>query len=71
MFNDGSLCFYREKINLEKDKAQREADIQIRVGEVSALQKEQDALATTVSQLENQKAEAQKRLDDLDDKVIE
>ena len=56
-------------MRLEVDKAQKEADIQIRNGEVAALQKEQDALNTTVSQLENQKAEAQKRLDELDDKV--
>ena len=59
----------REKMQLEVDKAQKEADIRIRNGEVAALQKEQDALNLTVSQLENQKAEAQKRLDELDDKV--
>ena len=56
-------------MQLEVDKSQKEADIQIRNGEVAALQKEQDALNLTVSQLENQKAEAQKRLDELDDKV--
>ncbi len=56
-------------MQLEVDKAQKEADIQIRNGEVAAMQKEQDALSTTVEQLENQKAEAQRRLDELDDKV--
>lgn len=59
----------REKMSLEKERAQKEADIRIRNGEVAALQKELDAINATVSQLQMQKGEAQKRLDELDDKV--
>jgi len=61
------LC--REKMKLEQEKTQKEADIKIKNGEVLALQKELDAVSNTVKQLEMQKAEAQKRLDELDDKV--
>lgn len=57
-----------EKMKLEQEKAQKEADIKIRNGEVMSLQKELDALSHTVKQLELQKGEAQKRLDELDDK---
>ena len=56
-------------MQLEQERAQKEADIKIRSGEVAALQKELDAINSTLKQLENQKGEAQKRLDDLDDKV--
>ena len=62
--------FHREKMQLERDKQQREADIKIRQGDVQMLQKELDAMTATLHQLENQKKEAQKRLDELDDKVI-
>ncbi|XP_013381272.1 epidermal growth factor receptor substrate 15-like 1 isoform X3 [Lingula anatina] len=57
----------REKIQLEQNKAQRDADIKIRSGEVQTLQKELDAINNTIQQLETQKGEAQKRLDELDD----
>lgn len=56
-------------MKLEQEKAQKEADIKIKNTEVLALQKELDAVSNTVKQLETQKAEAQKRLDELDDKV--
>lgn len=56
-------------MNLEQEKAQKEADIKISNSEVLALQKEFDAISCTVKQLETQKCEAQKRLDELDDKV--
>ncbi|KAL3868078.1 hypothetical protein ACJMK2_040915 [Sinanodonta woodiana] len=58
----------REKLQLEKDSAQRDADIKIINGEVQMLQKELDAITNTLQQLENQKKEAQKCLDELDDK---
>jgi len=64
-----NLFMIREKMKLEQDKTQKEADIKIKNGEVLALQKELDAVSNTVKQLEMQKAEAQKRLDELDDKV--
>ena len=66
-FKSTFLC--REKMKLEQEKTQKEADIKIKNGEVLALQKELDAVSNTVKQLEMQKAEAQKRLDELDDKV--
>ena len=45
------------------------ADIRIRGGEVQMLQKELDTHNGTVMKLETQKAEAQKKLDELDDRV--
>lgn len=59
----------REKRQLEIDVAQKEADIRIRNGEVRNLQTELDTLTATFKQLEVQKREAQKRLDDLDAQV--
>ncbi|KAH9498476.1 hypothetical protein Btru_007610 [Bulinus truncatus] len=58
----------KEKLKLERDKAQQEADIKIRHGEVQVMQKELDSLNATLTQLDAQKKEAQKRLDELDDK---
>jgi epidermal growth factor receptor substrate 15 len=55
----------REKLALETDIAQKEADIKIKSGEIKSLQSELDTLAATLKQLENQKGEAQKRLNDL------
>ncbi|KRT82780.1 HLH domain-containing protein, partial [Oryctes borbonicus] len=55
----------REKLALETDIAQKEADIKIKSGEIKSLQSELDTLAATFKQLENQKGEAQKRLNDL------
>lgn len=57
------LC--REKLALETDIAQKEADIKVKIGEIKNLQSELDTLAATLKQLENQKGEAQKRLNDL------
>ena len=57
-------------MKLEQEKTQKEADIKIKNGEVLALLKELDAVSNTVKQLELQKTEAQKRLDELDDKVL-
>ncbi len=60
----------REKRQLETGVAQKEADIRIRNGEVRNLQAELDTLTATFKQLEVQKKEAQKRLDDLDSQVL-
>lgn len=60
----------REKRQLETDIAQKEADIRIKNGEVKNLQSELDTLTATFKQLEVQKREAQKRLDDLDTQVF-
>ncbi|XP_076257907.1 epidermal growth factor receptor pathway substrate 15 isoform X2 [Rhynchophorus ferrugineus] len=57
------LC--KEKLVLETDITQKEADIKINVGEIKNLQSELDTLSATLKQLETQKGEAQKRLNDL------
>ncbi|GAB6028886.1 Epidermal growth factor receptor substrate 15-like 1 [Chamberlinius hualienensis] len=56
----------KEKQQLEHDITQKEADIRIKNGEIKLLGGELTTLAATLKQLENQKGEAQKRLDDLD-----
>lgn len=63
-------CVDREKLQLERDSSQTEADIKICNGEVTMLQKELDAITATLQQLENQKEQAQKCLDELDEKVL-
>lgn len=60
----------KEKNTLETDIAQKEADIKVKSSEVKSLQSEVDTLAATLKQLENQKGEAQKRLNDLKAQVI-
>ncbi|XP_058810166.1 epidermal growth factor receptor substrate 15-like 1 isoform X2 [Phymastichus coffea] len=55
----------REKQCIEKDLSQKDADIKIKIGEIKSLQSELDTLAATLRQLDNQKGEAQKRLNDL------
>uniref|UniRef100_A0A1B6LBE1 Epidermal growth factor receptor substrate 15-like 1 n=1 Tax=Graphocephala atropunctata TaxID=36148 RepID=A0A1B6LBE1_9HEMI len=59
----------REKLILENEIVQKEADIKIKNGEVKSLQGELDTLAATLKQLETQKGEAQKRLNDLKNQV--
>ena len=59
----------RERHTMEQDIAQKEADIKIKNGEIKSLQSELDTLAATLKQLENQKGEAQKRLNDLKSQV--
>ena len=54
---------------MEQEKAQKAADIRIRGGEVQVLQKDLDLINGTAMKLETQKAEAQKKLDELDDRV--
>lgn len=60
----------REKHGLEQDISQKEADIKIKNGEIKSLQSELDTLAATLKQLDNQKGEAQKRLNDLQTQVF-
>ncbi|XP_065225180.1 epidermal growth factor receptor substrate 15-like 1 isoform X2 [Planococcus citri] len=61
----------KEKLALETDITQREADIKIKAGEVKSLQGELDALVATLKQLENQKGEAFKRINDLKTQTAE
>jgi epidermal growth factor receptor substrate 15 len=60
---------FSEKLQVEREKLQYDADVRLRQGEVTMLQKELDSMTGTLTQLESQKKEAQKRLDELDDKV--
>uniref|UniRef100_A0A1Q3FXS5 Putative epidermal growth factor receptor substrate 15-like 1 n=1 Tax=Culex tarsalis TaxID=7177 RepID=A0A1Q3FXS5_CULTA len=62
---------YKERRLLEQEVAQKEADVRIKRGEERSLQSEKDTLTATLKQLENQKGEAQKRLDDLKNQRIE
>lgn len=55
----------RERRLLETEVAQRETDIRGKTSEVRNLQSELDTLVATLKQLEHQKGEANKRLDDL------
>lgn len=55
----------KERRQLENEVYHKEVDIRVKTGEVRSLQSEFDTLAATLKQLENQKGEAQKRLDDL------
>ncbi|XP_058976440.1 epidermal growth factor receptor substrate 15-like 1 isoform X3 [Musca domestica] len=61
----------KERRALETEIAQKEADIRIKNGEVRSLQSELDTLSATLKQLENQRGEAQKRLDDLKAQSLE
>jgi predicted nucleic acid-binding Zn-ribbon protein len=60
----------RDRIRLEQEKMQKEADIKTRGTEISTLQKELEVLAAAAKKLESQKVDAQKRLDDLDKKKL-
>lgn len=60
----------KERRQLEMEVHQKEAEIRVKSGEVRSLQSELDTLAATLKQLENQKGEAQKRLDDLKQQVL-
>lgn len=55
----------KERRQLENEVYHKEVDIRVKTGEVRSLQSELDTLTATLKQLENQKGEAQKRLDDL------
>lgn len=55
----------KERRQLENEVYHKEVDIRVKTGEVRSLQSELDTLAATLKQLENQRGEAQKRLDDL------
>lgn len=60
----------KERRQLENEVYHKEVDIRVKTGEVRSLQSELDTLAATLRQLENQRGEAQKRLDDLRMQVL-
>lgn len=59
----------KERMVLEMEVAQREIDIRSKNGEVSSLQNELDTLIVTQKQLEQQKTDAEKRLEELNAQV--
>jgi epidermal growth factor receptor substrate 15 len=59
----------KERHAIEAEVNQKEADIRIKTGEMRSLQSELDTLTATLKQLETQRGEAQKRLDDLKTQV--
>lgn len=59
----------KERHLIEAEVAQKEADIRIKAGEMRSLESELNTLTATLKQLETQKGEAQKRLDDLKTQV--
>lgn len=59
----------KERHAIEAEVAQKEADIRIKAGQMRSLESELNTLTATLKQLETQKGEAQKRLDDLKTQV--
>lgn len=59
----------KERHAIEAEVAQKEADIRIKTGEMRSLESELNTLTATLKQLETQRGEAQKRLDDLKTQV--
>ena len=60
---------FSEKLVLDEEKAKVEADIQSCAEEMSTLEQELETVLAAGKQLEMQKTEAQKRLNELDSKV--
>lgn len=63
--------FYSERREFEQQIVQLEADMTIKHSEIRNLEVELNTLESTLGQLERQKGEAQKRLDDLENQVIQ
>ncbi|XP_014243559.1 epidermal growth factor receptor substrate 15-like 1 [Cimex lectularius] len=59
----------KERYNLEREIMMKESEIKIKSGEAVSLQGELDTLAATLKQLDNQKGEAGRRLNDLKNQV--
>ena len=60
---------FRIKLREETDRQQLKADICISNSELLSLEKKCEAVISNSTQLDSQKLEAQKRLDDIDEKV--
>ena len=65
------LCWYccRDHVRLEQEKHQKEIDIKTRGSEMVTLQRELETLVATAKKLDAQRADAKKRLEELDKKV--
>lgn len=56
-------------MKLEQEKQQKESDIKTHGAEMVTLQRELETLIATAKKLDAQRADAKKRLDELDKKV--
>ena len=63
------LSCFSEKMRVEQERLQLQMDAAACNCELELLQKELDAIVMTTKQLETQKGEARKRLDELEDRV--
>ena len=62
--------FNREKLKLESEVNQEEATMRLKQSEIKSMLNETETLHQMVRQLDNQKTEARKRLDDLGSQVM-
>jgi len=62
-------CRCRDHSRLEQEKQQKELDIKTRGSEMVTLQRELETLVATAKKLDAQRADAKKRLEELDKKV--
>lgn len=60
-----AIIFDREKLKLELEVTQEEATMRLKQSEIKSMLNETETLHQMVRQLDNQKTEARKRLDDL------
>jgi len=61
---------FREKLKLEGDVNREEATMRLKQSEIKSLQNEAETLQQMIKQLDVQKGEARKRLDDLGSQVF-
>ena len=65
MENMFTNCIFREKLKLEGEVNREEATMRLKQSEIKSLQNEAETLQQMIKQLDVQKGEARKRLDDL------
>ena len=68
-FDYTCLCVNREKVQCESEVTAEEASLRLKQSEVKNIQNEIEALSQMLKQLENQKNDASRRLDDLNSQV--
>lgn len=59
------MSMNRERLKLESEVTQEEATMRLKQSEIKSMSNETETLHQMVRQLDNQKTEARKRLDDL------
>lgn len=61
--------FLREKVKYESEVTSEETSLRLKQNEIKNIQNEMETLSQMLKQLENQKNDASKRLDDLNSQV--